>query len=197
MLFGELTIDGNAWRTVGTRDKEDNLFFVALEEEGDIPWSLSIPAGEGKRNATLFSADNESIPVTLNPTRKGTFTYEFKGDSDEIVGLYRYNFLSGTTSGELEAYRTGDNWDNIKFEIENVWNADFPKVAAEEYTDYFGDRTDFYEYKWMEDSDDHLEYTIRFFDGFAVITVTGGNPNDFYPLGTTIAGIYAKLPSVG
>jgi len=197
VLFGELTIDGNAWRTVGTRDKEDNLFFVALEEEGDIPWSLSIPAGEGKRNATLFSADNEAISVTLNPTRKGTFTYDFEGDSDEIVGLYRYNFLSGTTSGELDTYLTGDNWDNIKFEIENVWNAEFPKVAAEEYVDYFGDRTEFYEYKWTEDSDAHLEYTIRFFDGFAVITVTGGNPNDFYPIGTTIAGIYAKLPAVG
>lgn len=197
VYFGEMSVDGNTWRTVGQRDQEDNLFFVALEEEGDIPWSLSIPAGNGKRNAKLFNADNGEIDVTLSPTREGTCTYQFEGQPGDVVGLYRYNFLSGTTSGELDVSRTGENWEEICFRIENVWYANYPKVASEESTEYFGDRTDFYIYKWIEDSEAHAEYRIRFFEGFAVISVAGGNPNDFYPIGTTIAGIYAKLPSVG
>ena len=47
ILCGELTIDGNTWRAVGTRDEDDgSLYVVALKENGDIPWSLTIPGGD-------------------------------------------------------------------------------------------------------------------------------------------------------
>ena len=42
-----------------------------------------------------------------------------------------------------------------------------------------------------------VSYRIRFFDGFAVIVPDRGDPSDFFGFGTTIAGIYAKIPAVG
>ena len=200
VFCGQLTIDGNTWRAVGTRDEGENLYFVALEEEGDIPWSLSIPAGSGKIKAILYNMqdmDPEAVDITVTPTRKGLETYRFSTTGDDLVGLYRYNFKDGSTSGELDVYLTGDNWDQIRFGIENAWFQEFPKSAVEEATDYFHGGTVYYEYKWQEETEAQLEYSVRFFDGFAIVTVLKGNPNDFYPLGTTIAGIYAKLPAVG
>ena len=198
VFCGRMTIDGNSFRAVGTRDKEDNLFFVALQTEGEIPWSLSIPAGNGKRNATLFNlADKEEISVSLNPTRNGLKTYGFSTTGDDVVGLYRYSFQDGSTDGQIDVSLCGEDWEQIHFEIENVWYAAFPKIASDDEVEYFGKQTDFYVYKWIDEMECSLEYTIRFFDGFAVIAVRKGDINQIFPLGTTIAGIYAKLPSVG
>ena len=200
VLFGNLEIDGNTWRAVGRRDADEGLYFVALMEDGTIPWSLVIPAGDGKREATLFSfndLDPEEIPVTLSPVRKDLRTYRFRTTSDDVVGLYRYAFKDGSASGEIDTYRCGEEWENLHYGIENIWHADFPKIASDEQEDYLGERTTFYAYKWNDDTEESMEYTVRFFDGFAVVKVTRGNPNLFFPIGTTIAGIYAKLPSVG
>ena len=198
VLYGDLTIDGNRYQTVGKRDNEDNLFFVALQNaEGEIPWSLSIPAGNGKRNATLFH-EGEEIPATLAPTRKDLRTYCFSASADDLVGLYEYSFTDGTTSGKLDVYRSGENWQDIHFEIENIWYGSLsPKTASDEAIDFLGDRTEFFVYRWSDETEAQLEYKIRFFDGFAVIEILKGNPNNFFPIGTTIAGIYAKLPAVG
>ena len=200
VFFGRLNIDGNEWRAVGNRDKDDNLYFVALEEDGEIPWSLSIPAGSDKRNASLFDMrdmDPDPVAITLNPTRKNLKTYAFTTTGAEIPGLYCYVFKDGSTSGQLDVSRCGENWENVQFKINNEWNGDFPKIASDEQSEYFGDNTEFYLYKWDEGVDRSLRYSIRFFDGFAVITILDGNPNDFFPIGTTVAGIYAQLPSVG
>ena len=196
--FGNLYLDGNIWRAVGRTDKDGSQYFVALMEDGDIPWSLSIPAGEGKRTATLFDLNgNKETAVTLNPTRKDLQTYSFSTKSDDLVGLYRYTFKDGSASGELDVSRCGENWEELHYEIENVWNSSFPKIATEEQTEYLGDQTEFYIYKWCEEGEGSAVYTLRFFDGFAIIQLVKGDPSLFYPLGTTIAGIYAKLPAVG
>ena len=198
VCFGNLYLDGNIWRAVGRTDKDGSQFFVALMEEGDIPWSLSIPAGEGKRTATLFDLNGkQEIAVTLNPTRKDLQTYSFATKSDDLVGLYRYAFKDGSAAGELDVSRCGEDWEEIHFAIENVWFSAVPKIASEEQTDYLGDRTEFYFYKWCEEGEGSAEYILRFFDGFAIIQLQKGDPSLFYPLGTTIAGIYAKLPAVG
>lgn len=198
VFFGKLNVDGNVFRAVGRRNRDNSLYFVALLEEGQIPWSLSIPAGEGKQEATLFDCKHdESLTVTLNPTRKGLKTYRFATTSDEVVGLYRYSFEHPSASGELDVNRCGEDWEEVHFAIENVWNGTSPRMATEEQTEMFSDETQYYIYRWFEDTDTSMEYTIRFFDGFAVVTLVRGNPSDFFPLGTTIAGIYAKLPSVG
>ncbi len=197
---GELSVDGNVLRAVGTRDNDGNLYFVALEEEGEIPWSLSVPAGSGKRSASLYDMrDMDPVPteVTLTPTRKDLKTYRFATTSAETPGLYRYAFKDGSTSGQLDVSRCGENWEEICFKIDNEWNGQFPKIASDEQLDYLGDRTNFYVYKWEEGHDQSLEYTVRFFDDFAVIRILRGNPNEFFPIGTTVAGIYAKLPAVG
>lgn len=198
VCFGDLYLDGNIWRAVGRTDKDGSQYFVALMEEGDIPWSLAIPAGEGKRTATLFDQNrNQEMAITLNPTRKDLHTYSFATTSDELVGLYRYSFKDGSADGSLDVSRRGDDWEELHYEIENVWFGAVPKIASEEQTDYLGENTKFYIYKWCEEGEGSVEYTVRFFDGFAVIQLVKGNPSLFYPLGTTIAGIYAKLPSVG
>ena len=198
VFFGNLSIDGNDWRAVGKRNADGSMFFVALMEEGDIPWSLSIPAGEGRRNATLFDcAGDEEIPVTLNPTRKDLPTYQFSTTPDDLVGLYRYNFEGLHTSGEIDTYREGEDWEDLHYSVENVWYGSVPKIATDEQTVYIGDQTEFYIYKWSEDVEGSLEYTIRFFDRFAVIRIVSGDPSLYFPFGTTIEGIYAKLPAVG
>ena len=198
VFCGELALDGNNWRAVGKRDREGNLFFVALPEEGDIPWSISIPSGEGKRAATLFNCkDGAEMEITLNPVKKDLKTYAFSTTSDDLVGLYCYNFEGVHASGELDVSRCGEDWENIRFTIENIWLGAIPKIATDEHTEYLGDLTTFYIYKWSDETETSIEYTVRFFDGFAVIRIERGNPSDFFPLGTTIEGIYAKLPSVG
>ncbi len=196
--FGNLYLDGNIWRAVGVRDRDDDLFFVALMEEGDIPWSLSIPAGEGKREAMLFDQNGgQEIAVTLNPTRKDLQTYSFATKSDDLVGLYRYSFKDGSTSGELDVSRCGEDWEDLHYEVENVWFSTVPKIANAEQTEYLGDQTEFSFYRWCEEGEGSVEYKLRFFDGFAIIQYVKGDPSLFFPLGTTIAGIYAKLPAVG
>lgn len=198
VCFGDLYLDGNIWRAVGRTDKDGSQYFVALMEEGDIPWSLSIPAGEGKRMATLFDLTrNQETSVTLNPTRKDLQTYSFATKSDDLVGLYQYAFKDGSAAGNIDVSRCGNDWEDLHYEIENIWFGSVPKIATEEQTDYLGENTKFYIYKWCEEGEGSVEYTVRFFDGFAVIQLVKGNPSLFYPLGTTIAGIYAKLPSVG
>ena len=198
VFFGTLNLDGNSWRAVGRRAKDGSMYFVALNVDGEIPWSISIPAGEGKREATLFDCDgNEETTVTLSPTYKELQTYSFSTKPDELVGLYRYNFKGLSATGELDVNRTGDDWENLHFTIENIWSSTMPKIAADEQTEYLGDQTHFFVYKWSEESEASIEYTVRFFDGFAVIQILRGNPNDFFPIGTTIEGIYAKLPAVG
>ena len=198
VCFGNLYLDGNIWRAVGRTDKDGSQYFVALMEEGDIPWSLSIPAGEGKRTATLFDlSGNQELTVTLNPTRKDLQTYSFATKSDDLVGLYRYEFKDGSASGELDVSRCGEDWEDLHYAIENVWYSSFPKIANEEQTEFLGNQTEFGIYRWCEEGEGSVEYKLRFFDGFAIIQLVRGDPSLFYPLGTTIAGIYAKLPSVG
>lgn len=201
VLFGNLYIDGNNWRAVGRREKDESMYFVALMQDGKIPWSLIIPAGDGKRAATLYyleDMDPEETAVTLNPIRKDLKTYSFKTTSDEVVGIYNYAIPAYFTTGEINAYRCGEDWEEIHFDIENIWNTNgMPKMATDETTEYLGDQTNFYVYKWNDETETNLEYSIHFYDGFAVIRLLRGNPNEFYPIGTTIAGIYAKLPAVG
>ena len=198
VLFGSLTLDGNIWRAVGTRDKNNNLFFVAMDNEGNIPWSLSIPDGTGKLEATLFDSEGGSTPIALKTTRKGLETHKFAADPGDVVGLYEYNFKNGSTSGTLDVSRFGEDWEQVRFEIENIWYANVPKVAEDDQTDYFGNQTtNYYVYKWDDETSNSMSYSIRFYDGFAVIVIEKGSASDFFPPGTTIAGIYAKLPSVG
>ena len=201
VLFGNLCIDGNNLRAVGRRENDESLYFVALMQDGKIPWSLTIPAGDGKRAATLYyleDMDPEETAVTLNPTREDLKTYRFETTSDEVVGIYTYAIPAYFTTGQVDAFRCGDNWEDIHFDIENVWNTNgTPKMATDETTEYLGDQTNFYVYKWNEATETNLEYNIHFYDGFAIIRILRGNPNEFYPIGTTIAGIYAKLPAVG
>lgn len=196
VMFGELTIDGNAFRAVGRREDDGRLFFVALTENGDIPWSLSIPSATGKVDATLFSGADE-IKVSLNPTRKDLKTFRFSTTPDDLVGLYQYEYRGGNGSGKIDVFRSGENWQNINFEICNVGKAPSYNMAKDEFEDYLGDDTIFYRFLWNDNSDQSFEYSIRFFDGFAVILAGKGNPGAFFGHGMTIQGIYAKLPSVG
>jgi hypothetical protein len=197
VLFGEISIDGNKYRAVGRRDEEDaGLFFVALEKDGKIPWSLSIDDGEGKRSATLFKG-NDEIAATLSPVRDGLKTYKFSTTPDEMVGIYEYDFADEIGSGRMDVSRGGENWEEINFDIFNVGRAPSRNMAKDSFSDAFGEDTVFYRYLWNEDNDAQFSYRIRFFDGFAVIVPDRGDPSDFFGFGTTIAGIYAKIPSVG
>ena len=197
VLFGEISIDGNKYRAVGRRDEEDaGLFFVALEKDGKIPWSLSIDDGEGKRSATLFKG-NDEIAATLSPVRDGLKTYKFSTTPDEMVGIYEYVFADEIGSGRMDVSRGGENWEEINFDIFNVGRAPSRNMAKDSFSDAFGEDTVFYRYLWNEDNDAQFSYRIRFFDGFAVIVPDRGDPSDFFGFGTTIAGIYAKIPSVG
>ena len=196
VLFGELTIDGNTWRTVGTCDDAGLLTFVALEESGKIPWSLAIPAGSGKREATLYKG-NDAVKASLSPFRKDLKTYKFSAQPDDLVGIYQYEYPDDKGCGKLDVWRSGENWENIEFHIDVTGAAPSFNMAKDEFTDYLGENTTFYRYIWDDATDESLEYIIRFFDNFAVITVGRGNPSKFFGMNVSVNGIYAKLPSVG
>jgi hypothetical protein len=97
----------------------------------------------------------------------------------------------------MDVSRGGENWEEINFDIFNVGRAPSRNMAKDSFSDAFGEDTVFYRYLWNEDNDAQFSYRIRFFDGFAVIVPDRGDPSDFFGFGTTIAGIYAKIPSVG
>lgn len=197
VFYGELTIDGNKYRAVGRRDEEDaSLFFVALEDNGQIPWSLNINDGDGKRSASLFKGA-DVIDATLSPVRDGLTTYHFAAKPDDLVGLYSFEFDEAIgSSGHLNVSRSGENWETIVFEVFNAGRAPTRNMAKDQFSDVLGEETTFYRYIWDEDSDAAFSYTIRFFDGFAVIIVESGDPSGFFGL-DAIQGFYAKLPSAG
>ncbi|MCR5710453.1 MAG: hypothetical protein K6G79_08230 [Bacteroidales bacterium] len=201
VLCGTIEIDGNSWKAVGRIEKDDSMYVAALMEDGRIPWSLVIPAGKGKREATLYyleDMDPEETAVTLTPTRNGLKTYQFATKSDEIVALYEYSIPAYFTTGQIDASRCGDEWEDLHLEIENIWNKEMgPVIASDETTEFLGERTSFEIYKWNDETETNLVYTISFYDTFAIISVKKGNTNEFFPIGTTIAGIYAKIPAVG
>ena len=70
-------------------------------------------------------------------------------------------------------------------------------MANDEFTSSPDESLRFYNYLWNDDSETSFSYTIRFFDDFAVIQRESGSPMGFFGMGMTVAGIYAKLPSVG
>ena len=196
VLFGDMTIDGNTYRAVGTWQENGDQYFVALQPDGDIPWSLSVPAGEGKREGTLFKG-SEEIKVSLNPTRDGLKTYNATTNVDEIVGIYKFDYPGDLRSGQMNVWRNGENMDEFHFEILNTASGRSMNMASDEFEDYPGDNTVIYRYLWNDDMDESYRYEIHFFDNFAVITRGTGNANAFFGFGTSIEGIYAKLPAVG
>lgn len=197
VCFGELVLDGNRYRAVGRRDGDDDgLYFVALEKDGNIPWSLSIGGGDGKRETTLYKG-GDSVQSTLSPTRDGLTTYHFSTTPDELPGLYEYDFGGTNGQGTLQVSRSGNDWEVINFNIRNTGPAPMHNMARDDFSDDFGSATEFYRYLWDDDSEAHFAYTIRFFDGFAIILAREGDPSRFFGLGTTVAGIYAKIPAVG
>ena len=195
---GELQIDGNVWRAVGTSNADGLLTFVALEENGNIPWTLTIPAGDGKREGTLHQGGNE-MKVTLSPFHKDLKTYSFSTRRDDLVGIYQYEYPGDKGTGVLDVWRGGDNWENLMINIKCTGPAPSFNMAKDEFSEYFGDseETDVYRYLWNDDNGESLDYTIRFFDTFAVIILGNGNPSAFFGMNVSVAGIYAKLPSVG
>lgn len=193
ILCGELTIDGNTWRAVGTRDEDDGLLYVvALKENGDIPWSLTIPSGDGTREGTLFKGGDEPIPATFTPTREGLKTYSFATTPDEIVGIYEFDFPGDMPTGKLDVSRTGEDWKEVHFNLFRSGTKSSLNMAQDEFDDVFG-RTDYYRYCYNDDTDTSFSYEIYFFDGFAVIKMSKWNEPDV----PTVQGIYAKLPAVG
>ena len=192
ILCGEVTVDGNTWRAVGTRDPEDrSLYVVALKENGDIPWSLVIPAGEGAREGTLFQDGAEQIEATFTPTREGLKTYSFATKPEEIVGRYEFAFGGDFPHGTLDVSRCGENWEDVHFEVLRSGAAGTLNFATDDFTDY-GLRTEYYRYIWDDENETSRSYEIYFFDGFAVIRTIEWDTN-----GPTVQGIYAKLPAVG
>ena len=197
VLCGDLNIDGNTYRTVGTRDENGELYFAALKPNGEIPWALLIPDGNGKREGTVFKGEEE-IKVTFNPTRDGLMTYGFSTSVDDIVGIYQFEYPGDLRSGKLNVWRNVDNMEEFHFEIHNTGsNTHQFNMAEDEFTDYPGEMTTIYRYMWDDEGEKSYHYKIRFFDNFAVICEGSGDPNAFFAMGTSIEGIYAKLPAVG
>lgn len=197
VLCGDLTIDGNTYRTVGTCDENGELYFAALKPDGDIPWALVIPAGNGKREGTLYKG-KDATKVTLTPTREGLMTFGFSADVNDIVGLYEFDYPGDMRSGRLNVWRGGENFEEYHFEIMNTGSgAHKLNMAKDDFSEYIGEETTVYRYMWNDDTEDNFSYTIRFFDNFAVIRSGKGNPDAFFGLGTSIDGIYVKLPAVG
>ena len=196
VLYGELTIDGNEWPAVGIWEENDDLHFVSLEEDGTIIWTLDIPAGTGKREATLWKG-NSQVAVTLTPTRKDLKTYSFSAKPDDLVGIYQFTYAGEKGSGILDVWRGGENWENLIISVKCTGPAPSFNTAQDEFTDYLGNNTSFYRFMWDDETEAQLEYIVRFFDTFAVIIVQRGNTNTFFGLNATVAGVYAKLPSVG
>lgn len=197
VLSGDLFIDGNTYHAVGTRDEEGELYFVALKPNGEIPWSLVIPEGNGNREGRVYKGEEE-INVTFSPTRDGLMTYKFSTTTDDIVGLYKFDYPGDLRSGQLDVWRKADNLEEFSFEIINTGSGTrMVNMAKDEFIDYPGEQTTVYRYLWDDDGDKNFVYNIRFFDNFAVICKTKGDPNDFFDMGTTIEAIYAKIPAVG
>ena len=196
VFCGDLTLDGTVYRAVGTRESNDDLYFVALKENGDIPWALLIPPGEGKRKGKLFKGEEE-IEVTFTPTREGLMTYNFSATVDDIVGIYEFDYPGDLRSGKMDIWRNIDNMDEFHFEIVNTGRKSSLNMARDEFIDYPGESTTVYRYIWNDDTDEGFPYTIRFFDNFAVIRASKDNMGNFFGIGLTIEGIFAKLPSVG
>ena len=197
VLCGDLNIDGNTYRTVGTRDENGELYFAALKPNGEIPWALLIPDGNGKREGTVFKGEEE-IKVTFNPTRDGLMTYGFSTSVDDIVGIYQFEYPGDLRSGKLNVWRNVDNMEEFHFEIHNTGsNTHQFNMAEDEFTDYPGEMTTIYRYMWDDEGEKSYHYKIRFFDNFAVICEGSGDPNAFFAMGTSIEAIYAKLPAVG
>ena len=199
ILCGDLTIDGNSWRAVGYRDQEDqSLFVVALKENGDIPWSMFIPAGSDTRQGSLFKDGNEEITATFTPTREGLKTYSFATTPDEIVGLYQFAFGGDMPQGKLDVSRCGDDWKDIHFDVFRSGARGTLNFATDEFTDSFSDKTtNYYRYHWDEDTDTSFSYEISFFDSFAVIRTIEWDNYGLAGPKPTVQGIYAKMPSVG
>ena len=196
VLFGDLTVDGNTWRAAGIRNDAGDLHVDALTELGDIPWTLDIPAGKGKREADLRQGDG-LVKATVSPTRDGLQTYSFPVSPDDLVGIYQYRLPDGAGNGQLDVSRTGEEWEIFEFDIRNSGNASCVGMAHDQFQGYLGEETVFYQYLWNDEYQKNMTYCIRFYDGFAIIRIIKGNPADFFAPGTTIEGVYAKLPSVG
>ena len=195
IFFGEMTVDGNVYRSVGTRDRDGNCRFVALLEEGEIPWSLEFREGSGKPDATLYKGEN-AIQMSLNPTRDGVKTYSFAAEPHDVVGLYRYEYPDGLGSGTLNVYRCGTDWSDLTIEVNNIGRNAAGSAAQDEFTDSLTDDTLYYRYAWDDSKEEGLTYAVYFYDTFAVIRVIRGDAAFFAP-GSTIEAVYAKLPSVG
>ncbi|MBR0499782.1 MAG: hypothetical protein IJJ72_02165 [Bacteroidales bacterium] len=198
VLCGEAILDGDPVRIVGTKERGSlDWHIVALQKDGTIPWHLYFDSEGDKRTATIVKGmDEYKIPMTA--TRKGLKTYSFKAKSDDIVGLYEYKDKGGDTGdGQLDVSRCGENWEDYHFEISNTGPAPSFNMATDEFTSSPDESLRFYNYLWNDDSETSFSYTIRFFDGFAVIQRESGSPMGFFGMGMTVAGIYAKLPSVG
>lgn len=193
ILCGEVTVDGNTWRAVGYRDREDHsLYIVALPQDGNIPWSLFIPAGDGTREGTLFKDGDEAIVATFTPTREGLKTYSFATTPDEIAGRYEFAFGGDFPCGTLDVSRCGENWEDVRFDVYRSGARGTLNFANDEFQAE-GNRTEYYRYIWDDNDDTARSYEIYFFDGFAVILT---NEWDSSPR-PTVQGIYAKLPAVG
>ena len=192
VLCGEVTVDGNTWRAVGYRNREDrSLYVVALKENGNIPWSMIIPAGDGVREGSLFKDGDEEITATFTPIREGLKTYSFATKPGEIPGNYEFAFGGDTSRGSLQVSRCGEDWKDIHFEVLRSGYRGTNSIAQDEFTEEFSDRTEYYRYSYQDESDTDLSYNIYFFDGFAIILMTEWNTSP------TVQGIYAKLPAVG
>ncbi|MBR1538083.1 MAG: hypothetical protein IJ636_01100 [Bacteroidales bacterium] len=197
VLLGDLTIDGNTFRTVGTCDENGELYFAAVKPNGDIPWALVIPAGNGRREGTLYKGE-DATKVTITPTREGLMTFVLSADVSDIVGIYEFNYPGNLRSGSLNVWRGGENYEEYHFEIMNTGSGvNKFNMAKDDFTDYIGEEPTVYRYMWNDDTEESFSYTIRFIDNFAVVRGSKGNPNAFFGLGTSIDGIYVKLPAVG
>ena len=197
ILCGELTIDGNTWRAVGTRDEDDgSLYVVALKENGDIPWSLTIPGGDGTREGSLFKGGDEEISATFTPTQEGLKTYSFATTPEEIVGIYEFDFKNDMPSGSMNVFRTGEDWKEVHFDLFRSGRKSTLTMAQDAFNDEFG-KTEYYRYCYEEDTGSSFSYEIYFFDGFAVILMTDWDNYGIAGPKPTLQGIYAKLPAVG
>ncbi len=196
ILFGSLSIDGISYRAVGTLEKDGEIHVVALQENGNIPWSLTIPAGSDKREASLFQGANE-IKATLSPTRDGLLTYKFGTVPDEMVGIYQFSYPDELGNGTMDVSRCGENWENVSIHTCRIGPAPLRLMAQDELVEFLGEDPYIYRFLWNDTTEESYEYAIRFFDGFAVVMTLKGNPVSFFGQDITLDGIYAKLPSVG
>ena len=196
VVCGEGSIDGDPVRIVGVKE-EGGLHIRALKTDGLIPWHIILRGDGNKREGTFFKGPSE-YELNLKAVKNGLKTYSFSTVPEEIVGLYRYSD-AGEDAGEgtLDVSRFGENWEEIRFEIANTGPAPSHNMAADTFTGYMGESTDFYQYLWSDGANAHYNYKICFYDGFAVVQYISGDPTAFFGMGMSVVGVYAKLPSVG